>query len=225
MADELDIVLNPAPQFKIRGEAGRRELVELARTQTLTNKTLTAPVITAPVITGAMTVGAGSSLVSPAVTGSAGTGFVIVKKVAFVEDATSVTHTGTVPIPAGATIHDIIFTTTVLWADTASTVIIGDSDDPDGYFASTDLDATDLLVGEVFSIHGGVQTWGGKLGVYLVSATGRMGSAVAGNSGLYYGVANSIIAVVAVTTPSGTAGRSFLTVAYSVGETIAAVSA
>lgn len=67
---EVEIVLNPTAQFKIRGEAGRRILVETALAQTLTNKTLTAPVLTAPVITGALTVGAGAVLTSPTITGA-----------------------------------------------------------------------------------------------------------------------------------------------------------
>ena len=145
------------------------------------------------------------------------------KVVAFVEDATTTTYTGTIPIPAGAFIHDIVFTTTVLWTDSSAAVVVGDSGTANGWFASTNLNATDLVVGEVLSAKGGVQTWGGKNGAFLVSATGRMGSTVAGNGGLYYGVADNIIAVVTVSSPSGTAGRSFLHVTYSVGTHIAPV--
>jgi len=182
--------------------------------QTLTNKTLTTPVISGAVA---------ASLTSPVITGASTTGVSVTKTVAFVEDATTLTYTGTIPIPAGSIIHDVVFTTSVLWTDSSAAVTVGDTGTATGWFTSTNLAATDLVVGEVLSAKGGIQTWGGKNGAFLVSVTGRMGSAAAGNGGMYYGVADSIIAVVTVSTPSGTAGRSFLSVTYSVGEAIAAV--
>lgn len=154
---------------------------------------------------------------------AAGEGAVISKTVTFTENATNTLHTGTVTIPAGATIHDIKIATTVLWAATgAVTLNVGDSFDSDGYFAAFNLKAADLLVGEVLSINNS-ENWGGKQGAYLVAATGRKGNVQTGNSGVYYGVADSVIGVISVGTPASTAGRTFMTVTYSVGTVVEAV--
>jgi hypothetical protein len=166
------------------------------------------------------------TLTNKTFTGVGITGVSVCKIVPFIEDASHTSHTGTVPIPAGAVIEDIKFVNTVVWNATGAVSLnVGDDNDSDGYFAAVNLKATDLLVGELLSVLGGVQTWGGKNGAYLVSATGRMGSVTAADSALYYGAANNIIAVISVTTPASTNGRSFLMVTYKVGETIAAVPA
>jgi len=150
-------------------------------------------------------------------------GVVITKIVPFVENATNDVHTGTVPIPAGAIVHSIKFVNTVLWGATTASLIVGDDDDDNGYFEATDCKATDLLVGEVLDT-AEEGCWGGVEGAYLVTATGQRGAAETGNSGPYYGVANNIIAVMAVGTPAATTGRSFMSVSYSVGDIIAAVA-
>ena len=159
------------------------------------------------------------------------TGVVVSKTVTFTEDATSTTHTGTVEIPAGATLHDVQFMNTVLWTGGTAVFIIGDDDDPNGWLQAIDCKATELVVGEVFSISGyGVadtasSAWHGKVGDYMVAATGRKGRTGAGDSGVYYGAASEIIGVMTVGTPATTAGRSFMTVTYSVGTVTAATSA
>ena len=152
------------------------------------------------------------------------TGIVVSKTITFIEDASSTVHTGTVVIPAGATLHNIQVTSSVLWTDSDAGLIVGDAQDPDGWFADTDLAATDLAVGEVLDISN-AENWGGRNGAYLVAATGRKGQATATASGVYYSSASSVIGVVAVATPSGTAGRTFMTVTYSVGTVTAATIA
>ena len=128
-------------------------------------------------------------------------------------EAAETTYTGTVEIPAGAIVHNIGFTNTVLWGGTTASLIIGDDNDPNGWFAATNLKATDLLVGEVLCANDD-GTWGGKEGVYLTSA-GRRGRITAGvDSGWYYGAACEIIFVIEAGTPS-TTGRSFGWVNYS----------
>ena len=184
--------------------ASRKTMVDLTKAQTLTSKTLTAPVITAPA--------AGS------------TGFVISETVAFVEDASSVTHTGTVEIPAGATLHNIQITSSVLWTDADTSLSVGDDEAAGGWFTDVDLAATDLVVGEVLDISN-AENWGGKQGTYLNATTGRKGQATATAAGVYYVIAGEVIGVVTMTTPSGTAGRTFMTVTYSVGKAIAPVLA
>jgi len=180
------------------------DAVTTSDTQTLTNKTLTAPVLT-----------------TPSVTAPSGTGLVLSKTVTFTENATNTLHTGSVALPAGSTLHNIQIVNTVLWGAVAASLDVGDDDDPDGWFAAVDCKATDLVVGEVLDISN-AENWGGAQGVYMVAATGRKGNVAAGNAGVYYGAANTVTATITVTTPGSTAGRTFMTVTYSVGAVTAA---
>jgi hypothetical protein len=184
--------------------AGRKILVDTTATQTLAAKTLTTPIITAPA--------AGT------------TGMVISKTITFTEDATSVTHTGTVTLPAGSTLLNIQVTSSVLWTDASAVISVGDGQSATGWFNAANLAAADLLVGEVLDISN-AENWGGKQGAYLVAASGVKGQATATRSGVYYTSAGSVIGVVTVTTPSGTAGRTFMTVTYAVGAVTAATIA
>lgn len=175
-------------------------LVGLATSDTMTNKSLTSPVIT----------------------GNAATGFMVTKIVPFIENATNTSHVGTVPIPAGATLHSIKVMSSVLWTGGTATMKVGDTADDDGYFIGVDLKATDLLVGEVLDTQSST-LWGGKEGAYLVAASGRRGPTTT-NFGMYYGGGSNVVGTVTVGTPATTAGRTFMIVSYSVGEVIAAVS-
>jgi len=140
---------------------------------------------------------------------------VYVQGVSFVEDGSGTSYTATVEIPAGALVHDIGFTTVVLWDGTSASLIIGDDDDPNGWFTATDLKATNLLVGEVLSAADD-GTWGGLDGAYLTTA-GRRGRVTAGvDSGWYYGAASEVIFLVTPGAADGSAGRSFGWVKYSV---------
>ena len=150
-------------------------------------------------------------------------GMVHSKLVTFTEDATSTTHTGTVAIPAGSQILDIIVWSSVLWADTSAAIIVGDAGDDNGYFASTNLNATDLLVGERLQAASD-NFWGGKNGEYLTTA-GRFGPATVDGMGGYFASAGSVIGKVTVTSPSGTAGRTFMNVIYATPSTGAATAA
>lgn len=135
-------------------------------------------------------------------------------------DAAVGTSTGTVEIPAGATILDIQVQTTVLWnAGTSTTMIVGDDDDPDGWFTGVNLQATDLLVGEVltaFGTGGDTTAWGGKNGAYLTAA-GRRGRTTAGvDSGNYLGAATEVIGSVTTVGTVPTTGTTYMTVFYVV---------
>lgn len=158
----------------------------------------------------------------PATAGAAGSGQMIVKIVPFVENATNTIHTGTVSLPAGAWLHNIQVTSSVLWGATSAVLKVGDTADDDGYFIGVDLKATDLLVGEVLDTTVS-ELWGGKQGAYLVAASGRRGP-TATNFGKYYAAGSNIIGIVTVGTPAVTTGRTFMVVVYSIGETIAAVA-
>lgn len=132
------------------------------------------------------------------------------------------TYTGTIEIPAGAFLNDVQLVNVVLWDDSGTvTAIVGDDDDPDGWFTGVNMKATDLLVGEVLSARD-QDKWGTKGGVYLTNQ-GRMGRVTAGvDSGPYYGAASEIIGVIACQNGDGSAGRSFMAVTYSVPTFVAA---
>lgn len=208
-ASEFTLIDDTDPTKKIRFSA--------AGITTGTTRTLTAPdaTDTIQVLAAAQTVSSKTT--------SDGTGTVISKTITFTEGA-GTTCTGTVVIPAGATLHDIVITSTVLWGGTSAVLKVGDAEDDDGWFTGVDLKATDLLVGEALRASDATTGWGGKNGVYLVAATGRMGQATATIAGPYYASAGSVIGVVTMGTPS-TTGRTFMTVLYSVGSVTAATVA
>lgn len=187
----------------------------ISSTSTLTNKTLTSPTISSPSITT-------PTITSPTVTGNAASGVMVTKIVPFIENATNTIHTGTVPIPAGATLHSIKVTSSVLWTGGTATMKVGDTADDDGYFIGVDLKATDLLVGEVLETQSST-LWGGKEGAYLVAASGRRGP-TSSNFAMYYAAGSNVLGTITVGTPATTAGRTFMIVTYSVGEVIAAVA-
>jgi hypothetical protein len=206
-----------------------KQVVDLAATQTLTNKTLTSPTINGATL-GTATITAPTittpTVTSPVITGDASSGVVVAKTISFVEDATSLTHTGSVVLPAGAVLLDIIVSGGVVWTATGTvTLKIGDTAVADGYFIGVNLKATDLLAGETLAISGSnVAASGGKQGSYLVAATGQRGAA-ATNFGAHNVAGTTINAVVTVVTPATTAGRTYVTVFYAVGQTVTVVKA
>jgi hypothetical protein len=111
-------------------------------------------------------------------------------------------YTGTVVIPAGAVLLDIVVNGVALWtAGTAATLIVGDGTDPDGYYTGVNLKATDLLAGESISF----ALAGGKAGAYIANSQ---------VSPRYSATARNIIAEVTTTGTTATAGRTRVTVVY-----------
>lgn len=149
-------------------------------------------------------------------------GGIITKHVTYTENATNTIHTGTVPIPAGAWLHNIQILNEVLWGAASASMDVGDTADPNGYFDTIDLKATDLLVGEVLDTSPST-SWGGQEGAYLVAATGRRGP-TSTNFAKYYKAGSSITGVITVGTPGSTAGRTHMLVSYSIGQVIAAAA-
>jgi hypothetical protein len=165
----------------------------------------------------------GGALMDGSVAGAASP--VVCAGVSFTEDG-STTLTGTVEIPAGATLLNIQVVITVLFDDTgAVTLKVGDDDVADGWFTGVDAKATDLLVGEVLDISN-AENWGAAQGAYLVAASGRKGRTTAGvDSGIYYGDASEVIGVITTTNQDGTAGRAFMFVTYAKPTVVAATGA
>lgn len=112
------------------------------------------------------------------------------------------TYTGSVSVPAGATITDIIVNGVALWtAATSASMVVGDAADPDGYFTAVDLKATDLLAGESISF----ALAGGKAGAYI--ANSQVSPRYSASARTVSGIVTSVGA--------GTAGRTRMTVYWS----------
>lgn len=121
----------------------------------------------------------------------------------FTETSGAGVWTGSVSVPAGATILDIIVNGVALWtSQTSATLKIGDGVDDDGYYTAVDLKATDLLAGESLSF----ALAGGKAGAYIANSQ---------VSPRYNAAAATISAVITKVGTTGTAGRTRVTVVYS----------
>ena len=124
-------------------------------------------------------------------------------------------------LPPKAILLDILVTAEALWtAATSAALIVGDADDDDGYFASIDLKATDLLANESIAL-GGTETAGGKLGAYATvgttthlthRASEEMGAAAVAGAGT-----RKIIAKI-VSVGAGTAGRTSVNVVFAANQ-------
>lgn len=174
-------------------------------------------------ITGSWGFSGGFAAASPIITGDGGSGMIFCKTVLFTEDATSLTHTGTVVIPAGATLLDIIVIPQVLWTGGTAAFTCGDANSANGWFTTTNLKATDLILGERLQASN-ANNWGGVNGAYLTTA-GRFGQQSANMIGGYNPNVYSVIGVVTVTTPATTVGRTRMHVLWATGQAVAPVLA
>jgi hypothetical protein len=121
----------------------------------------------------------------------------------FTETTGAGVYTGTVDVPAGATILDIIVNGVALWtATTSATLKVGDAADDDGYFTAVNLKATDLLAGESISL----ESAGGKAGAYVANSQ---------VSPRYSASARQIKGIITTVGAAGNAGRTRMTVIYA----------
>lgn len=133
----------------------------------------------------------------------------------FTETAGAGTYTGSITVPAGALIIDIIVQGVALWtASGAVTMKVGDAADDDRYFVSTNLKATDLLAGESLSFAqsgglGGADFQGG--GTHIANR--------------YSASARTISGIISAAGTGGTAGRTRLIVVYAMPRSLAATKA
>lgn len=112
------------------------------------------------------------------------------------------TYTGSVSVPAGATLLDIIVSGVVLWAAATSAAMdVGDATDPDGYYAAINLKATDLLAGESISF----ALAGGKAGAYIANS----------QVSPRYSATARVISGVVTSVGAGTAGRTRMLVVFA----------
>lgn len=135
--------------------------------------------------------------------------------VTFTETSGAGTYTGAVSLPAGATLLDIIIDGVALWgASSSAALIVGDDSDSDGFYASTNLKATDLLAGESLSF---AQS-GGKAGAYQTGTGTHWASR-------YSASARTITGTVTTVGTGGTTGRTRMTVVYCLPRVKAATKA
>lgn len=122
---------------------------------------------------------------------------------AFVE-AGAHTYTATIPIPAGATVLDVIFRNTVVWAAaTSASMTCGDTATATGYFTATNVKTTPAA-----------DTNGGGAGLSSRLSLGASAGAYKGGGGVFYPTADNIVCTI-VSVGAGTAGRSRLLVEYA----------
>lgn len=134
---------------------------------------------------------------------------VFAKEITFVEEGAGV-YTGSVSLPAGATLVDVIVHAVALWdAATSAALIVGDVADPNGFFDAVDLKATDLLAGESISFSHA----GGKHGADLDEA------AAGAHVRRRYLVGVRVVTGEVTSVGAGTAGRTRITVLYTIPAT------
>ena len=156
---------------------------------------------------GALELQAGATM---SVASTIASAYVQAKEVTFTE-AGAGTYTGTIAIPAGATILDIIVHATALWAAaTSASLEVGDAGDPDGYYTAVDLKATDLLAAESLSF----AKAGGQEGAYI-TATHVLNR--------YRAAAADIVATV-VSVGAGTTGRTRVIVVFALPASVTAAT-
>lgn len=203
---------------------------------TLTNKTLTSPTINAAALSGTITgtptftgavVHSGADTHSGAeVFSGNGTsaikGVLVSKVITLTENGAATSYTGSVVLPAGSILHELLVIPRVLWNGTSASLSVGDTASATGYFNAVNLKATDLLVGEVLSIASS-ENWGGKQGAYLVAATGVKGP-VTSNFGVSYVTGSTINFVVTPGAADGSLGRTDCVVVFSTPTVIAQVT-
>lgn len=145
---------------------------------------------------------------------ASGAGLVVAEERTFTETTGAGTYTGSVTVPAGASILDIQVRSTALWTATTSALMdVGDVTDPDGWYTQIDLKATDLLVGEVIRFG----STGGKEGAYYVAASGLLSAA-------YSASARVISGIVVTVGAAGNAGRTRMLVVYVLPASVTAAT-
>lgn len=135
--------------------------------------------------------------------GLGGTPLVAVERT-FTETTGAGVYTGSVTVPANATIFDVVVNGISLWtATTSATMTVGDAGNASGFFAAVNLKATDLLAGESLSF----DEAGGKAGAYI--ANSQVSPRFSSTSRVISGVVTTVGA-------AGAAGVTRMTVIYSI---------
>lgn len=153
------------------------------------------------------------TLTAKSFSGAAIQGVLVAKEVTYTETAGAGVYTGSVAVPAGATIIDIIVHAVALWDNAgAVAMIVGDVADPNGFFDAVDLKATDLLAAESIS---------------FAKAGGQEGADVSATqvNRRYLATARVITGEITSASTGGSTGRTRMTVIYSLPTTAEIVAA
>lgn len=158
----------------------------------------------------------GATTLTGAVTitsGSAGAPLLMAERVFTQGTNAAGVFTGSVTVPAGATIIDIRLYGEALWNQgTSAVMIVGDVADPDGWWTAVNLQATDLLAGEVLSFYKQGST---EVGVYQVAATGLLNTSYSASARIITGEVTTVGTV-------GATGITRMVVLYALPATSAA---
>lgn len=126
------------------------------------------------------------------------------------------TYTADFVLPAGSILYDVVATAEALWtAATSAALIVGDATDDDGYLASVNLKATDLLAGESISLMS-TQVRGGNAGADISVG-------VSTHIARKYSASERTITAKVVSVGAGTAGRTRVDVLY-IGPSVTTVT-
>lgn len=132
---------------------------------------------------------------------------VTAQEVTFTETSGAGTYTGSVTIPAGSTLQEIVVHAVALWDNAgAVTMKVGDVADDDGIFTNVNLKATDLLAGEGISASGVAASGGGVVGADLANTQW---------SRRYLATERIISGIITSASTGGSAGRTRMTVSWS----------
>lgn len=127
-------------------------------------------------------------------------------EITFTETSGAGTYTGTVRLPAGATLVNIIVHAVALWDNAgAVTLKVGDATDDDGYFTGVNLKATDLLAGESIDFN----MAGGKAGADIANSQINR---------RYSASERAINAIVTAASTGGSTGRTRVTVIWTTAQ-------
>jgi hypothetical protein len=141
---------------------------------------------------------------------SSATPSVVCEDLYFVENGAG-TYTGSIVLPAGSSLIDVIVHAEALWtAATSASMDVGDTADPDGFFTAINLKATDLLAGESLSF----THTGGQKGVDIDLADAAAGADHIRRRELSNTAERTVSAVV-TSVGAGTAGRTRVSFIYT----------
>jgi hypothetical protein len=130
---------------------------------------------------------------------------VYAQEVTFTETSGAGTYTGSVTVPAGSTLIDVIVNGVALWDNTGTvTMKVGYVADDDGFYTAVNLKATDLLAGESISF----SHQGGKGGAYFAGTNTHVAPR-------YQATERVISGIITTSSTGGTAGRTRMTVLWA----------
>ncbi len=116
-------------------------------------------------------------------------------------------------LPPYCYLYDVALIGVSLWTGTSTIgAIVGDGDDDNGFFTTTNLKATDLLAGEAISVNAGTAMAGGLIGAYVANSAWAVGG---GTTNARYNVTARTITCLVTAAGTATAGETHFLVTYT----------